>query len=225
MKKVLLATTLSLCINSAFAAETAVLKVKGMLTNAACTPELSNGGVVDYGVIHLAELSANEINQLGHKNIDLTINCTAATKVAWNLVDDRVDSRANITVKNGSYYNDTVVGGNHSQLYGVGKTADGVNIGNYAMFVNLDSVTADGNSVDTIYLQTGATVWYKSGSTTQGDSYRNITVAETGSLEPLSFLTATFPLTTSLAIQDTTTLAITDDTEMDGQLTISLKYI
>jgi hypothetical protein len=227
MKKVLLATALSLCINSAFAAETAVLKVKGTLTNAACTPELSNGGVVDYGVIHLAELSATEINQLGHKNIDLTINCTAATKVAWNMVDDRVDSRANITVENGGYSNETVKGSNHDQIYGVGKTADGVNIGNYAMFVNLDSVMADGNTVDTIYRQTGSgdTIWHKSASTTQGDNYRDITVAETGTLEPLSFLTATFPLTTSLAIQDTTTLAITDDTEMDGQVTISLNYL
>lgn len=83
MKKVLLATALSLCVTSAFAANpTAVLKVKGTLTNAACTPTLSNGGTVDYGTINLGNLSATAVNQLGQKNIDLTINCTAATKVS-----------------------------------------------------------------------------------------------------------------------------------------------
>jgi hypothetical protein len=44
-------------------------------------------------------------------------------------------------------------------------------------------------------------------------------------LDPLAFQTATFPLVTSLAIQDTTTLAITDDTQLDGQVTISLRYL
>ncbi|HAS0830477.1 TPA: hypothetical protein I3292_000385, partial [Enterobacter cloacae subsp. cloacae] len=59
----------------------------------------------------------------------------------------------------------------------------------------------------------------------QGENNRNITVALAGSIDPLAFQTATFPLVTSLAIQNTTTLSITDDTRLDGQLTISLKYL
>ncbi|CZZ97653.1 protein YhcF [Enterobacter hormaechei] len=89
MKKVLLATALSLCVASAFAADTAVLQVKGKLTNAACTPQLSNGGVVDYGTIHLGELSATAVNQLGDKDINLTITCGAPTQVGWVVNDDR----------------------------------------------------------------------------------------------------------------------------------------
>jgi hypothetical protein len=226
MKKVLLATALSFCVSSAFAAETAVLKVTGTLTNSACTPELSNGGVVDYGNIHLGELSSTSVNQLGHKNIDLTITCGAATKVSWNMVDDRVDSRAGITVEDAMFSGGSIGATAADQSYGVGKTTGGVNIGNYAMFVNVDSVMADGNSVDPIYQQNGKTDWVIStNGSTQGDNYRNFTVANTGSLEPLAFKTATFPLTTSLAIQDTATLAITDDTPLDGQITISLNYL
>ena len=200
MKKVLLATALSLCVTSAFAANpTAVLKVKGTLTNAACTPTLSNGGTVDYGTINLGNLSATAVNQLGQKNIDLTINCTAATKVSWNMVDDRKDSNAKLEVENGMFGGDSQT--SESQLYGVGKTAGAtpVSIGSYSMFVKTDSVVADGATVDPIYQQ--------------------------GSLAPLAFETATFPLVTSLAIQDTTTLAITDDTQLDGQVTISLRYL
>ena len=225
MKKVFLATTLALCVNSAFAADpTAVLKVKGTLTNVACTPELGNGGVVDYGFIRLGELSATANNQLGQKNIDLTINCTAATKVSWNMIDDRSATNANIAVQNGQFTGGTQTG--PSQTYGVGKTTGGVNIGSYALFVKVDSVVADGNTVDPVYQQNGSTTWTKStNGSSQSDNYRNFTVATAGSLEPLAFQTATFPLVTSLAIKDTTTLAITDDTPLDGQITISLKYL
>ncbi|RDT63055.1 hypothetical protein DXF97_36475, partial [Klebsiella pneumoniae] len=59
----------------------------------------------------------------------------------------------------------------------------------------------------------------------QAQNIREFTVAKSGEKVPLAFLSATFPLVTSLAIQDTTTLAITDDTTLDGQLTISLKYL
>lgn len=223
MKKILLATALFLCANSTFAAETAILKIKGTLTASACTPEFSNGGVVDYGNIRLGELSSTAVNQLGQRNIDLTITCTAATKVAWNMIDDRADSNAGLTVSAGTF-----TGGAQSatnQTNGVGK-AGTVNIGSYAMFMKVDSVTADGKSVDPIYQQNGSTTWAKSiDGSSQGENNRNITVALAGSIDPLAFQTATFPLVTSLAIQNTTTLAITDDTRLDGQLTISLKYL
>ena len=227
MKRIFLATALSLCVSSAFAAGSAVLKVTGTLTNAACTPELSNGGVVDYGTISLGDLSATEGNQLGHKNIDFSITCSAATKVSWNMVDDKADTRAGIFVSQRDFVGDSGVPAN-SQAYGVGLTNDGVKIGNYTMFVNVDSVTADGKSVDLIYVQTGSgnTNWAKLATgKTQGENYRDITVAATGALEPLAFQTATFPLTTSLAIESTDKLAITDDTKLNGQLTISLRYL
>lgn len=224
MKKTLIAAVLMMSAGSAFADPTAVLKVNGKLTNAACTPELSNGGVIDYGYIRIGSLSTTATNQLGHKNIDLKINCTSATKVSWNMIDDRASSRAGIKVEDGLYTGDSIQ--SSAQTYGVGMSGS-VKIGNYSMFVNLDDVVADGNSVDTIYAQKDdADSWVKStNGSTQGDNYRDITVATSGSLEPLAFQTATFPLVTSLAIQDSTKLAITDDTELDGQLTISLRYL
>ena len=101
-----------------------------------------------------------------------------------------------------------------------------MNIGSYAMFMKVNSITADGKTVDPIYQQNGSTTWAKStDGSSQGENSRNITVALLGSVDPLAFQTATFPLVTSLAIQNTTTLGITDDTRLDGQLTISLKYL
>ncbi|WP_336284891.1 DUF1120 domain-containing protein [Citrobacter arsenatis] len=224
MKKTLLAVMLAACATTAFAEPTAVLKVKGVLTNSACTPELSNSGVVDYGTIHLSELSDSAVNQLGQKTIDLTITCDAETKVSWNLVDDRVDSRAGVTVANGSATNGSISDAN--QTYGVGKTADDVAIGNYSLFVKVSNVVADGKSADTIYMLGNNNVWSATADgITEGQNNRDITVAASGSLEPVGFTTATFPLVTSLAIQDTKTLAITDDTDLNGQVTISLRYL
>lgn len=224
MKKTLLAIILAACASSAIAAPTAVLKVKGVLTNSACSPTLSNSGVVDYGTVHLSDLSDSAVNQLGQKTIDLTITCDAATKVSWNLVDDRVDSRAGLTVDNGNAASGAVSAAN--QTYGVGKTAGGVAIGNYSLFVNVGSVVADTSTVDTIAMDGNNNTWTKStDGVTEGLNNRDITVATAGSLEPLAFTSATFPLVTSLAIQDTKTLAITDDTNLDGQVTISLRYL
>lgn len=224
MKKTLLAIIMAACATSAFAEPTAVLKIKGVLTNSACTPELSNSGVVDYGTIHLSELSDSAVNQLGQKTIDLTITCDAETKVSWNLADDRVDSRAGVAVANGSATNGSISDAN--QTYGVGKTADDVAIGNYSLFVKVSNVVADGKSADTIYMLGNNNVWSATtDGITEGQNNRDITVAASGSLEPVGFTTATFPLVTSLAIQDTKTLAITDDTDLNGQVTISLRYL
>ncbi|CZW09778.1 MULTISPECIES: DUF1120 domain-containing protein [Enterobacter cloacae complex] len=225
IKKVILATAISLCISSAYAGETAVLKVTGTLTNSACTPELSNGGVVDYGTIHLGELSPDTNNQLGQKEINFSINCTAATKVSWSAADDRTDSRANITVKNGRYG-----GADASEsyfLYGVGKTGTGVNIGNYSLFIKDFKATVDGESKDVIIHNTGwnTSTWANDGTAVRNDTITNVSVADPGTLEPVAFTTAVFPLVTALAIKDTTSLGIIDDTSLDGQATITLKYL
>ncbi|EKS6729189.1 DUF1120 domain-containing protein [Enterobacter mori] len=224
MKKILLATALSLCVSSAFAASTAVMKVTGTLTNSACTPELSGGGVVDYGDIRLGELSADSVNQLGKKNIDFTINCTVATKVAFFANDDRSSSKANITVKSA-----TASGldeGESYYLYGVGQTDDGMNIGNYSLYVKDGQAVADGVTVDVIGQNDdwNADTWRK-GSSIRSDGIFSGTVATVGTTTPIAFKTATFPLVTTLAIQDTNTLGITDDTKLDGQATITLRYL
>ena len=101
MKKIIIATAVAMTLSAtAHADSTAVLKLKGVLTNNACTPTLSDGAVVDFGTKYISSLSATADNQLGYKDISLTINCSAATKVAWSITDDtNLDGQATITVK------------------------------------------------------------------------------------------------------------------------------
>ncbi|MCU6369654.1 DUF1120 domain-containing protein [Enterobacter quasiroggenkampii] len=224
MKKVWLATVLSLCVSSAFAADpSAVLKLKGTLTNASCTPTLSGGGTIDYGTVNLGSLSATAVNQLGQKDFSLTITCQAPVKVGFSVNDDRSGTAANVVVKNG-----TVAGVDVLQpvnLFGVNTTAGNVKIGNYSMFVKTDSVTADGKAVGATYSSDNGSSWSNVGSLMQNNASEIVTVATTGETAPLAFTQAVVPMAISLAIQDTTTLAITDDTSIDGQATFTLKYL
>lgn len=226
MKKLLLAAALTACAAPVLAEPSVVLKVTARLTNSSCTPTVGGGGGVNYGPIALNTLSATSTNQLGQQNVDLTIHCASETKVSWNFADNYADSAAKIEVADTNINGGVASTTAPNRLYGVGKTAGGVNIGNFAMFVKVDSAVSDGNAVDVLYMADNNGTWTKSST---GEGYgantRDYTVATKGTTAPLAFVDATFPLVTSLAVQDTTTLAITDNTDIKGQLTISLRYL
>lgn len=227
MKKVFLISALSLAtmFSTAHAADTALLKVTGKLTNAACSPTLTKGGVADYGHIFLGDLSPSAVNQLGHQNITLNISCPSATKVAWTLADNHGDTlpSPSVSVKNADAKGGSAF--SSSSTAGLGKTAGDVNIGAWALYVEPTGVKADGVSADLLE-EVGEMTWTKSttGSVQMGNG-QGMTVASTGTTTPVSITSAEFPLVVSAAIQDTTTLAITDDTNLDGEATITLKYL
>ncbi|QLA67840.1 DUF1120 domain-containing protein [Enterobacter pasteurii] len=229
MKKTLLAASVILAMSSAaHAAGTAELKVTGVLTNSACTPTLSGGGIVDFGTTNIGNMSATATNQLGNKDLSLSISCVAPTKVGWSIIDDRADSKQNLIVENTDWSGSGSVWSSNS-LFGAGKTAGGVNLGAYSVTMQLSNVTADGKTTGMISgaNSTGSYSWGQM----VGDSapVRNdgivYTVAGDASVDPLAFTSAVFPLRVALAVQDTTTLALTDDTQIDGQATISLVYL
>lgn len=229
MKKILLTAAVTIALSSAAHADSTVeLKVKGLLTTAACTPALdTTNSTVDYGRIHLAELSATEDNQLVRKSVALTIDCPTATKAAWTISDDRADTHpgaSEISIKNADMADNTISDTAYS--YGAGTTKGSVKIGAWTVFTDPLFVTADGVAADTIYSPVASTAWQK--STTgimKNGNLEMMTVAKAGTTEPVAFTKAIFPLHTALAIQDTTTLAITDDTKLDGQATITVKYL
>lgn len=230
MKKTLLFTALSLCTASAFAADQTVLQVQGVLTNSACTPEIGGGTTIDYGTIHLSALSAVDNNQLGAKETNLVINCPVPTQLGFQVADDRTDSVAGIMIENAA--TDGGVIGASDLVFGVGKTTNGVNIGNYSIRAASETVTADGASATLLvrYGHGGVNTWRSmmaslSYKTTFAHNAYEYTVGKFGTIEPLAFTTVTIPLVTTLAIQNTTTLAITDDTNMDGQATFTMFYL
>lgn len=229
MKKILVATAVAMALTSAgvnAAEATAELKVTGLLSVEACTPTLTGGGTVDYGTIHLAGLSDTKDNQLGTKEISLSIKCPdAGAKAGWTITDNSAGTRAtDITISNADATNGTV--NSADQSYGVGETAGKVKIGAYSVYTDITNVTADGVKVDAISGSAVSPTWAKSttGIIKNADA-EMMTVASAGSVDPIPYVTAVFPLKVSLAIKDTSTLAITDDTDLVGQATITVKYL
>ncbi|HEM8743179.1 TPA: DUF1120 domain-containing protein [Enterobacter sichuanensis] len=220
MKKSILATAIALCTTSALAAETTVMKVEGTLTSSTCDVELGNGGIFDFGTLIIRDLSATTNNMLERKSLPVTITCTAPTKVGFKMQDNRSDSNAALP-------ND--IGENKNVLYpyygyGVGKTNEGVKIGNYGLWIS--QITADGKSVEGINKNDDWTIW-KWAYTPRSDAFNTIALSPytNQTPTPMAFTTASFNLRASLVIRDTDSLAITDDTALDGQATMTLVYL
>ncbi|MBA8066873.1 DUF1120 domain-containing protein [Enterobacter hormaechei] len=158
------------------------------------------------------------------------LSCTSPTKVAWTIVDDRADSmQTGITLTNVGWSNST--SWSDSNHFGVGKTAGGVNLGVYAININASAVTADGLIEQGLHGWTvpgNGNAWAYMNSSNElvkPSEYIYTVALKSDALSPMSFSNAVFPLRVSLAIQGTDTLAITDDTNIDGQATISLVYL
>ncbi|MFH2243275.1 DUF1120 domain-containing protein [Enterobacter sichuanensis] len=218
MKKIILATAIALCTTSALAAETTVMKVEGTLTSSTCDVEFGNGGVFDYGTLVIRYLSATANNKFDQREIPVTITCTAPTKVGFTLQDNRSDSNAQLPndVKDNKNLTYKYYG------YGVGKTNEGVKIGNYSLWMT--NTTADGKSIDPINKNDDWTTWQWS-SIPRSDAFNTMSFASYPNNSPMAITTANFNLRTSLVIRDTAALAITDDTVLDGQATMTLVYL
>lgn len=232
MKKSLIAAALALATTCVHAGDIAVLKVKATLTSNSCTPELSNDGVIDFGTVQVGDLSQTQETQLGEKGLTLTITCPTPTKVGWSIADNRSDSNAS-TSSNLKVMNATSNGGERRgsmTTFGLGKTHDGKNIGAYSIYTSTGEVTANGATVEPIRtaVTAGAGMgrWQKAnGGTIANKDLGLMSVASTGKTEPMAVTSVSFPLNVSLAVENLKKLSLTEDTEFDGQATISVVYL
>lgn len=235
MKKLLIATTVAMTLSTAAHAveSTAQLQVKGVLTNDACTPTLSGGVSIDFGTYFVDSLSSTEINQLGHKDTTLSITCSSPAKVSWT-IEDNVGGAADINILSAGFSGGNVYSGSGSEFnhFGVGKTAGGVNIGAYAVSINKNASTADGTVqkvIESINTNTDAIQgWTKFFEATVYDYARTdnqYSLSLATPVQPIAVTNAVFPLRIALAVEKTSTLAITDNTPIEGQATITLHYL
>ncbi|MBI0278626.1 DUF1120 domain-containing protein (plasmid) [Hafnia alvei] len=217
-------------LNALAADETATLTVVGDISPSACTPNLDGGGKIDYGHIDASMLKATDpdINVLPVKTVNLTVNCTAAMKVAFTVADNRSDS---MYVSSSFVFPGMADNGSDIPMatstdgFGLGKTASDYKIGDYAITVPL-TITADSNTVDVIGSSHGGD-WAKvvGGNVLSGNARRE-TIAATGTLEPLAFTQAIFPLQINTGIRGLSLINSTGDIiTLDGNATISLVYL
>ncbi|QJU26259.1 DUF1120 domain-containing protein [Escherichia coli] len=212
----------------------ATLEVTGTLTPGICTLQLADGGIIDYGTIYGMGLTDTS-NQLGVKNIDLTIHCDSPTMVAIYSTDNRVDTQANVVVEKSWNTGDTASTPN-KRRYGLGTTSAGKPIGAFTIGIDLENVQVDDRPVSDVRMisTTNINTDNISWSTSYADelwehSYNDYSYAlSPGSFSastPLPFTNATLPLIISAAVAKYTELGTKDEINLDGNVTLSMVYI
>ncbi|AUG03313.1 DUF1120 domain-containing protein [Pseudomonas sp. 09C 129] len=207
-KKTLLGSLLLLSATSAFAVDTADLRVIGTIAPTACTPTFAGGGTINYGLIPGASLSATAETALAVRTISYTITCNAPIRIGMSWTDSRRDS----TVR--APYN------------GLGKHM-GANIGFFLMTPVPAGTTADGASVDLISRTNDTAAWVLASAISPivPDGVRTHSYAPKGTLVPGAYSNYAGTINVLSVIAPTSTLDMTRSVTLDGLTTMIVRYL
>ncbi|WP_409281468.1 DUF1120 domain-containing protein [Pseudomonas defluvii] len=210
VRRVLIGSVCLIGATSVYASESAELRVKGIISPAACTPSFS--GIIDYGYIDPKRLNPTAETRLPEKQLSYTINCAAPVTVATTWVDARKGTESD---GHDPLLNDIVFG---LGLQGSNK------IGKY--FVKNDtSITADGQPVDTIYqLQSGG-AWQNDGDRYQIATNTIHAYATPGTLIPGSYSSIASAVKIDTYIAPTENLDMSKNVVLDGLATMTMRYL
>lgn len=121
------------------------LTVKGQFTPIACQAILASNGTIDYGLIQSSSLNNNTTTDLPVKTLAsaITVNCPAATSVAFAITDNRSSSvtppenpAARKALLPNSEQNQTPLVADSALFLGLGVDGANHNIGNYVAQFN-----------------------------------------------------------------------------------------
>ncbi|MEW5711091.1 DUF1120 domain-containing protein [Pseudomonas sp. SB113] len=116
----------------------------------ACVPQLSNGGLVDYGTLLAKDLGADNETPLPTRTLQFSVSCDAATPFALKMHDNR---------------NGSATGGTDETAYGLDLDNSGNKIGRY--YVNIDPAEFSADALGTLYRTdstSGGAAWSSSSS-------------------------------------------------------------
>ncbi|MFJ2993398.1 DUF1120 domain-containing protein [Pandoraea sp. NPDC087047] len=205
-------------------AQSVDLKVIGTIAPTACTPTLSGGGVVDYGVISAASLKKDAYKELEKRVLDIAITCDAPAKVALYAINGRPASAAG-TTESGGFGGRIPVGVSAEQgNWVVGLGLDGARrIGGYNMHIR--DVTLDSKPGRFLYQPDGSVAWFDNGTGVVWDRKHMISFGEEGSSEPTAFTNMAGKLNVQAYINKSSELDTNKAIKFGGQMTMELFYL
>ena len=203
MEKPILALLLAACVPGVFAASDTQLNVSGSITPSACTPSLSNGGVIDHGKMAVKDLRPTSPTRLTPADMHLEVQCEGETFFTLTTVDNRAGTSA--------------INPAH---HGLGTTNADEKLGSVAF--SLFEPVADKNPVKVIISRDGGTQW--SPSIYLGHEALTAFAALDGPNTPVALKTLSARLRAFTMIVPATDLTLLDEVPIDGQATLQLKY-
>ncbi|WP_411381077.1 DUF1120 domain-containing protein [Pseudomonas sp. MPB26] len=188
----------------AFAASSVDLSVKGMITPSACTPTLANGGEVDLGKISAKDLRPAQHTYLPRQNLQMTVNCDAATLIAIAAKDNRENTESSM-----DYYN-----------FGIGLINGSEKLG-YVTISPSNSI-ADGATVRSVGSRDGGVTWERESSFTDDGL---TAFADLTTTTPLPIQALTTDLQVGAVIAPAQNLTLNEEQPIDGSVTLTVRYL
>lgn len=200
----LLITALLASAGNAVAASSVDLSVKGTITPNACSPALSNGGVVDFGKLSAKDLRPEQHTYLPFQTLQMSMTCDAATLFAIAVKDNREG-----TESSADYYN-----------FGLGLNNGSEKIGYLTMM--LSGPMADDVYVRGIGSRDGGTSW-EAESSFMDDGLTS--VAQSGTVVPIPVQRLATGLQVQAVIAPSQGLTLTNEVPLDGSVTVTVNYL
>ena len=197
-------------VSNVMAASTVDLSVVGKITPAACTPTLSNGGVVDHGKISVQDLHPWGLTELPEGSVQLSVTCDAPTLMAVKSTDNRPGTSAG---NNGS-----------TSVFGLGLANGNAKIGWYIL--EMAQVSADDVPGAPIESANGD-VWVDASGHTAWQPGFLRSVKEPGNATPTPLAMTTFKAVLEVATTLTykKDLPVTEEIQIDGSATLDVVYL
>ena len=189
---------------SAFAASTVDLTVTGLIVPSACTPSLSNGGVIDHGKISAQDLSPDVDTQLPNHQMTLTVACDGTIAMALNAIDNRAGSATDM-----------------EYLFGLGLINGTQKLGSFRIFA--DDAIADGIPAKTIISRDAGESW-EADYLWSPNRYFSV-AAQDGPLQPIPIKNLSTTLTIGTFIAPSNNLDLSNEVSIDGSATLEVKYL
>ncbi|MDL2187901.1 DUF1120 domain-containing protein [Pseudomonas sp. ChxA] len=200
-------------VSNVMAASSVDLAVTGIITPSACTPTLSNNGVVDYGKISIQEFPDQGYMVLPQAIVQLEVNCNAPMLMAVKITDNRVGTAIP------QYSGDPGF-----SRFGLGMASGDVKIGWYQL--KMANATADGVPGSSIEAVRPAGPWLDAyNAVWQQGWLRTIKDASSADVTPLPMTTFAVQVLIDTSLGLKKDLPVTEEILIDGSATMEVIYI
>ncbi|AIG02817.1 hypothetical protein HZ99_11830 [Pseudomonas fluorescens] len=190
------------------------LTLRAHFAPVACTPHLSNGGLVDYGTLLAKDLSPTHETPLPTKTLLLSVSCDAPTRFALLMHDNR---------------DGTATGGIDETAYGLDLDNSRNKIGRY--YVNLDPADFTADTLPTLYRtdSTSGGVAWSSATARQipmaAHSYLGFTERVASTNGPVAIQNLAGTLRVKAYLVPTQNLDLREVVYLNGSGTLEIKYL
>ena len=185
-----------------FAASSTDLTVTGLIIPNACTPTLSDGGLVDHGKLSAKDLNQDKRTQLPIETLQLAVNCDAPVAFRLLPTDNRFGK--------GEYHN----------AFHLSSINDNQRIGSFD--VRPMTPMADGVAVKVISSTNDGGSWIDAAD--MGTNQLSAFAAIGGPLMPIAIKDLVTDLRISTDIARADSLDLTNDVTLDGSVTLEVFY-